>query len=144
MPRNIHIISSFICLNCCNQYRVEIGLLDYLAYALEQGTFEEIMDEFPEVLEELEQDEIQSSTFGRFIYEHGQHDVRFLCTRVENMTKIVSLRTEHYKQVVSLYQQYQEVRRAINKTLKQPGIFKLDSGKNLYSRFFLKEDRKKR
>ena len=144
MPLKVHLISSFICLNCCNQYRVEIGLSENLAHALEQGTFEEIMDEFPEVLEEMEQDEIQSNTFSRFISEHGQHDVRFLYTRVDRMPEIVKLRTEHYKQVVGLYQQYQEVRLAINKALKQPGFPNRASGRNLSTRFFLKEDRKKR
>ncbi len=144
MSQKIHIISSFICLNCCNQYRAEIGLPENLAHAIEQETFAEVMDELPEVLEEIEQDEIRSNTFSRFIFEHGQHDVRFLYTRVERMSEIVNLRAKHYQQVVTIYQQYQEVQLAINQALKQQGFFNHASRRNLSTRFFLKEDRKKR
>ena len=121
MSAKVHIISSFICLHCCNQYRMEIGLLENLVFSLQEGTFEEVMDEFPEVLEEIEGDEFQKTVFSRFIYEHGLHDVRFLYTPVDQMSQIVKLRARHYKQVISLYQQYQAVQRKVKNALQQSG-----------------------
>lgn len=143
MSLKIHLISSFICLHCCDQYRVEIGLPENLAYGLKHGPFEELIDSFPEVLEEMEQDEIQRNIFGRFIFEHGQHDVRFLYTRVENMAEIVNLRIRHYKQVVALYQQYREVRFALNKALKQIDFIDVPSTRFINNHFYLKTNRKK-
>lgn len=139
----VHIIFSFICLHCCNQYRIEIGLPENLAFALKQGTFEELLDSFPEVLEEIEHDEFQSKAFRRFIFEHGQHDVRFLATRVESMPEIVRLRTQHYKRVVAIYQQYKAIRRNLKRVLRQtdlPTVYQ----RKINKQFDLKEDKKKR
>ena len=65
MLKKIHIISSFMCLNCCNQHRLEIGLPQHLALMLKQTTFDELMDQFPEVIEELVNDEFQNNVFHR-------------------------------------------------------------------------------
>lgn len=121
---------------------MEMGLPDPLAFALEQGTFEELMDDFPEVLEEVGQDEFQSKAFHSFVYEHGQHDVRFLHTRVESMSEIVLLRTRHYKKVVAIYQQYQGTCRTLQKILRKSDAPLLQEGK--IHRFYLKADKKKR
>jgi len=118
MPKKIHIISSFICLNCCRQHRLEIGLSQHLALMLKQTTFEELMDKFPEVIEELNNDEFQNDIFQRFICEHGQHDVRFFHTIVNKMSEIVKRRERHYKKVITNYEQYQTVTRHLNKVLK--------------------------
>lgn len=122
MSAKVHIISSFICLHCCKQYRMEIGLMKYLVYGLQACTFEEMMDEFPEVLDEMERDEFQKTVFNRFIFEHGPHDVRFLFTPVDQMSQIINLRARHYKQVVSLYQQYQAVGRRAKNAMQQSGL----------------------
>ena len=140
MSLKIHLITSFICLHCCDQYRMEIGLPENLAHGLQQGPFEELLDGFPEVLEEIQHDETQSDIFARFICEHGQHDVRFLYTRVENMAEIVPLRMRHYKQVVALYQQYRQVRFALNKALKQLDFMEVPRNIN---HLYLKSNKKK-
>ena len=121
---------------------MEVGLPDHLAFSLEQGTFEELMDHFPEVLEEIGQDEFQSKAFSSFVFEHGKHDVRFLYTPVENMSKIVPLRTRHYQRVVALYQQYQGIRHNLRTILRQANVPLLPAGKT--HRFYLKADKKKR
>ena len=143
MFAKVHIISSFICLHCCKQFRMEIGLLENFVFGLRDMTFEEVMDEFPEVMEEMERDEFQKSVFSRFIFEHGPHDVRFLYTPVDHMSRIVEMRAGHYKQVISLYQQYQAVGRSVKNALQQSGIFHPPTLKNKENRFYW-EGKKKR
>jgi len=109
MTEKIHIICSFVCLHCCERHRSEIGLSEELTPLLANETFEEIIDQLPEVLEAIEQDEFQVWVFKEFIYEHGQHDIRFFHTKVKSMRDIVELRKRHYKKVIANYEQYKDV-----------------------------------
>ncbi len=144
MSKSTHIISSFICLHCCEQHRMEFGLPGNLAFILQEGTYEEIIDGFPEVLEEIRQDEFQNTLFERFIFVHGQHDVRFIHTSVDTMSNIVKLRTEHYKKVIALYEQYRQVVERIVMVMDSSLVYKSKvRPPAIDHRLYFKEDKKK-
>ncbi len=115
MSTQIHTISTFICLHCCERHRAEIGLPAELATHLEPCTLEELIDLYPEVPEIMETDDFQYWVFQQFLNEHAQHDVRFIPTFVEQMNRIVAYRTQHYQQVIDTYERYRDVLRETNK-----------------------------
>lgn len=116
---NIHTIISFLCMPCCSQQRFEIGLMEHLAYQIPNSTFEEVEDEFPEIILKIEMDEFQRNIFHQFIHCHGQHDIRFFRTYVPEMKNIFQKRTCHHKKIIHAYEQYQEVSRQTSDIIKQ-------------------------
>ncbi|MBF0287330.1 MAG: hypothetical protein HQM14_05875 [SAR324 cluster bacterium] len=123
---------------------MEFGLPGNLAFILQTGTYEEVIDDFPELLEEMREDEFQNFLFERFIFAHGQHDVRFIYTPVDRMSKIVKLRTEHYKRVIFLYEQYQQVTGKITQIMYSSRVYKNTVRPSAIDyRLYFKEDKKK-
>lgn len=105
-----HLICSLICLPCGKHHRVEIGVPEVLSIQLAQdGTFAELLDEAPEVLMAIEEDEFMKWVFQHFIAEHGKHDIRFINTLVPHMAELVNLRQQHFKRMILHYEKYRDV-----------------------------------
>ncbi|MBF0349986.1 MAG: hypothetical protein HQM11_03090 [SAR324 cluster bacterium] len=108
--KKLHILTNFICLPCGKHHRFETGVDISLYLDLpNDGTWHELIDQMPEFVELLEQDEFMMPFFLRFLQEHEEHDIRFLNTLVHDMNDLVELRQQHLEQMIRTYETWQQV-----------------------------------